>query len=170
MEQILPTKDTKSFAISMASKAQEEVQTQEKLRNSHVVRLAFWEQFLTENNKVNKLFSNISTSKDSWIGKGIGMTGVNLNLVATQRYCQSEIYFNRGSKEENKKLFDFAYKMKETIETKFGGVLEWERMNTKVSCRIKSTLTGVSIFDKDDWPKMIQFLIDVAARMETVFR
>jgi hypothetical protein len=48
--------------------------------------------------------------------------------------------------------------------------LEWERMDDKVSSRIKSELTGVSYFEQTDWDKMIQFMIDASSRMERAFR
>ncbi len=170
VEQILPTKDTEEFTIGIASKAQEEIEVQDTMKNRHLIRLNFWEQYINDSNIANKLFSNISPSKDNWIGIGIGMTGVNLNLVISKNYCRSEIYINRGSQNENKDLFDFIYKMKDSIESDFGGDLEWERMDNKVSCRIKSELTGVNYFEKSDWSKMIEFLIDVSVRMEKAFK
>ena len=170
VEQILPTKDTEDFSIGIASKAQEEVAVQETLKNRHNVRLNFWEEYLSQCNQTNKLFSNISPSKDNWIGIGIGMSGVNLNLVVSKNYCRSEIYFNRGSQDANKALFDYTLTMKEQIEQEFGQTLEWERMDDKVSCRIKFEKQGVSYFEKEDWQTMIDFLIDVAERMEKAFR
>jgi hypothetical protein len=68
VEQILPTKDTEDFAISIASKAQEEIEVQETMKNRHLVRLKFWERFLNKCNQKNNLFSNNSPSKESWIG------------------------------------------------------------------------------------------------------
>ena len=170
VEQILPTKDTEDFTIGLASKAQEEVEVQETLKNSHRIRLNFWEEYIKESNKANSLFSNISSSKDNWIGIGIGMTGVNLNLVRFENYYRSEIYINRGSQTENKDLSDFICKMKDSIETEFGGELEWERMDEKVSCRIKSELTGVSYFEQSGWNKMIDFLINTTVKMEKAFK
>lgn len=170
VEQILPVKDAEEFTISMATKAQDEILNQEKLKNSHQARLNFWSKFLEASNSKNSLWGNISPSKDNWIGIGIGMSGVNLNLVATKNYCGSEIYFNRGSQEENKDLFDFIQEQQKDIETGFGGKLSWERMDEKVSCRIRSRLDDVSIYEKEDWPKMIDFLIDASERMEKVFR
>lgn len=170
VEQILPTKDTEDFSIGIASKAQEEVAVQETLKNRYNVRLSFWEEYLRQSNHTNKLFSNISPSKDNWIGIGIGMSGVNLNLVVSKNYCRSEIYFNRGSQKANKELFDYASTMKEQIEQNFGQSLEWERMDEKVSCRIKYEKQGVSYFEENDWQTMIDFLIDAAERMEKAFR
>lgn len=44
----------------------------------------------------------------------------------------------------------------ENIEKAFG---------EKVSCRIAVRLEGVNVFDKDDWNKMAEYLVDVSQRM-----
>ncbi len=168
-EQILPTKDTEDFTISMASKSQEEIKVQETTKNRHNIRIEFWEYFIKESNKVNSLFSNNSPSKENWIAKGIGMSGVNLTIVISSNYCRSEISFNTGNKENNKKYFDFIFNSKDRIEEKFEEKLVWERMDENVTCRIKHQLDNVSYFEKDDWKKMNKFLIDSSVRMEKVF-
>jgi hypothetical protein len=168
-DQILPVKDAQDYSISMASKAQEEIAVQENLKQRHHIRLDFWSAYLKKSNNVNNLFSNISASKDNWIGIGIGMSGVNLNMVVSRSYARGEIYFNRGSKEENKWCFDFIEERKEQIEKEFGEPLIWERMDDKVSCRIKAQLDGVSIFDNQDWGKMISYMVDVSQRMAKTF-
>jgi hypothetical protein len=43
-------------------------------------------------------------------------------------------------------------------------------MDDKVSARIKYQQDNVDVFEKEDWPKMIEFLIDTASRMEKVFK
>jgi len=169
-DQILPVKDAQEYSISMASKAQEEIATQENLKTRHHLRLEFWGQYLKRSNEENSLFSNISPSKDNWIGIGIGMTGININMVVSRNYARGEIYFNRGSQEENKWCFDFIQERKNQIEKEFGEPLIWERMDDKVSCRIKAQRDDVSIYEKEDWDKMIDYMVDVAERMEKAFR
>lgn len=170
VEQILPTKDTEEFAISMANKAQEEVEVQETLKNRHHVRLAFWKAFINASNENNTLFSNISPSKDNWIGIGIGMSGVNLNVAASKNYCRSEIYINQGDKHLNETLFDFVNDLKSNIEEIVGEELVWERMDNNVSCRIKHQLDSVNIYDENDWVRMISFLVGSVQKMEHAFR
>jgi len=169
-DQILPVKDAQEYSISMASKAQEEITTQENLKTRHHLRTEFWTKFLKRSNEKNNLFSNISPSKENWIGTGIGMSGVNLNMVVSRNYARGEIYFNRGSHEENKWCFDFIQERKKQIEKEFGESLIWERMDNKVSCRIKAQRDDVSIYEKEDWDKMIDYMVDVAERMEKAFR
>jgi len=170
LEQILPTKDTEDFAISIASKAQEEIAVQETLKNRHLVRLRFWEQFINSSNKKNNFLANNSPTKESWIGKGIGMSGVNLNIVISSNYCRSEIYINRGNKELNKEIFDIFFKQKDEIEAVVGEALTWEKMEDKMTSRIKLELSGVSYFENEDWNKMNDYLIESAMNIEKAFR
>ena len=170
VEQILPTKDTEDFSISIATKAQEEIEVQESVKNRHVVRYRFWEQFINYSNHITNLFSNNSPSKENWIGKGIGMSGVNINLVVSNTYSRCELYINRGNREENKEVFDYLYKSKEKIESEFGGELIWERLDDKVVSRIKAQLDGVSYFEENDWKTMNSYMVDVSVRMEKSFR
>jgi hypothetical protein len=60
--------------------------------------------------------------------------------------------------------------MKDSIEANFGNTLEWDRMDDKVTCRIKSELKDVNCFEQDDWDKMIKYLIDSSTRMEKAFK
>jgi len=170
VEQILPTKDTEDFSIGIASKAQEEIKVQETLQNRHHVRLKFWEQFINVSNQENNLFTNISPSKDNWITKGGGMSGIGYVVSMSGSRCSCEININRGKRESNKEVFDILFEQKEEIEEVFAGELIWERMDDKVTSRIKSELSGVSYFDEEDWQKMNEFLIDVAVRMEKAFK
>ncbi|HLW29288.1 MAG TPA: DUF4268 domain-containing protein [Brumimicrobium sp.] len=170
VEQILPTKETEDFAISISAKAQEEIAVQETLKNRHHVRIKFWENFINYSNSKNNLFVNNSPTKEGWIGKGIGISGISMNCAVSGSYCKTEITFNRGSKEENKELYDFIYERKNQIETEFGGELTWERMDDNVTCRVKHQHDGVSYFEEDDWDIMSKFLVDSSVRMEKAFK
>ena len=170
VEQILPTKDTEDFAISIATKAQEEIEVQETLKNRHHIRLQFWEQFINASNQKNNLFANNSPSKESWIGKGIGMSGVNLNIGISGNYCRSEVYINKGDKDFNKEIFDFFFNQKEKIETEIGREVTWERMDDNKTSRIKLELSGVSYFEENDWNRMNEFLIETSILMEKAFK
>lgn len=72
-----------------------------------------------------------------WLGIALGLSGVSINLVVTKSYARSEIYINQGDKEKNKKVFDFFYDQKEEIEKDFVGPLLWERIDDKITSRIK---------------------------------
>lgn len=136
----------------------------------HLIRKEFWTQFLEAMNHKSTLCQNLSPATDSWIGIALGVSGISVNLVATGNYARAEIYINRGDATENKKVFDYLHGFKNEIETAFGNSLVWERMEDRVTSRIKYELRGVSIFNKADWPRMNEFLIDAAIRMHSAFK
>jgi len=166
--QIIPIKEAEDYIIKVASKNREEIENQEELENRYTVRYNFWSEFLKEVNKRNNLCTNLSPSKDAWIGIGSGVSGIHISLVVTRSYARVEIYINRGIG-QNKEVFDYFYNQKEQIEKDFGAPLIWERMDNKVTCRIKWQLDGVSVFDETDHKKMSTFLIDGLGRMKKAF-
>lgn len=141
-----------------------------KYAQMHILRKKFWTQFLEEVNKKNSIFRNINPTTDSWISIGIGITGVGINLVISKKYARSEVYINRGNKEENKKIFDRLFNLKDRIEKDFDGKLIWERMEDNVTSRIKHQLDKVDVSNEKDWSKMNDFIIDGAMRMRKAFR
>jgi len=136
----------------------------------HVIRKEFWTQFIDAMNKTNTMCSNISPTTDTWISIGLGMSGVALYLVVSRKYARSELYISRGTKEENKKIFDYFFTRKDEIESDFGSKLIWERMEDKKTSRIKVQLDGVNFANEEDWEKMNKFLIESAVRMDKAFR
>ena len=170
MEQIIPIKEAEDFVISMANKSREEVDAQEQNKERYSVRINFWNQYLKEINKVTTLYQNVSPSKDNWIGGGSGMGSVGYNSVATRNYIRIELYINCGDKNNNKVIFDSLYAKKDKIESEFGEGLTWERLDENVTARIKFQLNNVSIFNEEDWGKMIDFMVDVVPRFERAFK
>ena len=158
-EQIIPTKDAEEYMIGMAEKQQDDIQTQAKVQNRHVVRLSFWKYLLEKMNRKSSLFQNISPSKANWIGTGSGVRGVPYNFVVTKEYARIELYIDRGDKEENKEIFDFLHEKKNQIENKFGDQLIWERLDHRRASRIKYETKG-NVFDKSEWDTMSDFMID----------
>jgi hypothetical protein len=170
VEQVLPLKEAEEFSIRMAEKTQDDISSQETLKASHQKRIDFWVQFISQSNKRNQLLSNTSPTKDNWIGIGIGMSGVSINILASKNYARVEVYINRGTQKENKDIYDFIYKHKDFIENELNEPLVWERMDDHVTSRIKVQMDGVNVFDEEDWPKMIAFLIQKTEKMEKSFR
>jgi hypothetical protein len=170
VEQVLPTQDMEDFIIRMASKAKDELAAHEEERSKNPLRLEFWSGFLQEAQGKSNLFTNISPAKDNWIGLALGMTGVSMNLVVSNKMCRAEVYINRGDKSENKVCFDFLHAQIDAIEKAFGAPLEWERMDDRVTCRIRYGLLDVDLYDREDWDRMTEFMLDAAQRMHKVFK
>jgi hypothetical protein len=71
---------------------------------------------------------------------------------------------------ENKYIFDELYKVREEVEAAFGDPLEWRRLDGNKGSDILFRKTGVSVFNKEDWPKMINFMVDSMIRFEKAFQ
>ena len=169
LEQIIPTKDAEDYMIGMAEKVQNDIQVQAKVQNRHTVRIDFWKNLLEKINLKSNLFQNISPSKNNWIGTGSGVRGVPYNFVVSGQYARVEIYIDRGNKEENKQVFDYLFDKKNEIETDFSDTLTWERLDDKRASRIKYETQG-NVFDKSEWEKMSNFMVDAMIRLEETFK
>ncbi len=169
IEQIIPVKEIEDFTIKMAEKAKDELNTQEGLKTRHKLRLDFWKQLLPLINSKSDLFSNISPSKDNWIGAGAGISGVSYDLGISRNYARVEVYMYRSSQEENKFIFDSLYSKRDEIE-KITGKLEWERLDDKKASRIKKEIQNVSLYNKEDWEDMMDFMIESIIKLEAGFK
>lgn len=168
-EQIIPTKDAEDYMIGMAEKVQNDIQVQAKVQNRHTVRIDFWKKLLEKINLKSNLFQSISPSKNNWIGTSSGVRGVPYNFVVSGQYARVEIYIDRGNKEENKQFFDYLFDKKDSIESDFNHALVWERLDDKRASRIKYETQG-NIFDKEQWDKMSDFMVDAMIRLEKTFK
>ncbi len=52
----------------------------------------------------------------------------------------------------------------------FGEPLAWAELDNKITIRVKFALTNVSIFNEQDWTKMIAFMVDAVPRFERAFK
>lgn len=170
MEQIIPIKEAEEFVISMANKTREEVGNQEQMKERHVVRKKFWSAYLKEINNVCSLYLNVSPGKDHWLSAGSGMSGVLYTSVVTGDYIRIELAIVGKTQEYNKAIFDALFEKRSTIEKDFGHELVWERLSDKKMSRIKFELDGVSVFNEEDWPRMIEFMVQHVPQFEKAFR
>ena len=86
----------------------------------------------------------------------------HLELSALKR----PYWINKGAQEENKEIFDSIYKFKGEIETSFGNQLDWQRRDNGKGSRIAYWLRNVNVFNEEDWPEMIDFLISNMIKFE----
>ena len=169
IEQIIPVKEVEDFTIKMAGKAQEEQNTQDELKTRHKIRLEFWQVLINKYNSKSSLYSNITPSKDSWVSAGSGVSSVGFNFVVSKSYARTEVYMSRSIAEENKFIFDKLFEQKDSIEAKTGELI-WERLNNKKASRIKMELSDVSLYEKQDWDKMMDFMIENMLKFEAAFK
>ena len=170
VEQIIPTQDTEDYAIGMAEKTQEDIESKAKRKTRHVLREDFWTELIPKMNaKQTDLFRNISPSIGSWIGAGSGIRSVPFVLTVTKSYCSAQLHIDRRDKSDNKRIFDRLIESQDQVESEFGGSLEWKRMDEHKSCRIEAKSAG-NVFDRDQWETMIDFMTDAMFRLERALK
>ena len=169
VEQIIPTPDAEDYMIGMAEKAQEDISSQTESNQLQIIRKEFWSKLIPIMNTKSSLYQNINSSAYHWIGAGTGVRGLGLNFATTKSYGRAELYIDRGSKEENKFIYDELLKSKVQIEERFGGSLVWERLDTKRASRIKSEVSG-NVTDKEQWDEMIEFMTDTMNKLDQALK
>jgi hypothetical protein len=92
------------------------------------------------------------------------------NFLITRSYAGIELAISSSSQETNKAIFDELMHHKETIEAQYGTALSWERLDDKKMSRIAHKLQDVSIFNEEDWPKMLDFLTKQMVVFEKAMR
>jgi len=151
----------------MVDKAQEDLSTQEELKERHHIRLQFWSILLPKMKGKATIFQNSSPSKDHWLSSGgTGISGLSYNFVITKSYVGVELAISKGDTQANKQIFDELKKFEADITNDFGNTLSWERLDNKKMSRVAFALEGVNLFEKADWDKMMDFLIDNMIKLE----
>ena len=170
VEQIIPVKEAEDYMIKMADKAKVTSSLRANSSKIQETRRTYWRTLLEEFNKTSKQFQNVNPGVDHWLSGGSGVSGVAFSFTAATSYAGVDLSINRkGDKEENEMLFQKLYDMKEEIEKDFGGKLNWERLEEKISCRISVKLEQVDVRVHDDWEKMIKFQCDNMSRLYNAF-
>lgn len=168
-DQIIPVKDAEDYTISIAKKTQDENKSGEEKQARFTIRQTFWTEFIDYNKSVNGLFSINTPTTDNWIGRAVkGSNGLNCNVIVNFDNCRAEIYINTGDKDRNKNIFDFLYGNKDAIEAKFGESLTWQRLDDKVTSRIRIDRDWIYV-DVDQRQQVIEFLTIAAGKLMDIF-
>ncbi len=171
VEQIIPTKDAEDYTISMVDKAQEDLTSQEELKERHHLRLEFWSKLLPKFKGKATIFQNSSPSKDHWLSSGgTGISGLSYNFLVTKSYVGVELAISKSDTQANKQVFDELRKFETEITDSFGDLLSWERLDTKKMCRVAYSLQGVNLNHKEEWDKMMDFLVENMLKLEKSMR
>ena len=167
-DQIIPVEDTKDYQIQIAKKEQEEsaesASTQIRYNNRH----KFWSEFIDYNKTKNGLYAASTAVTDNWMGKSVRtMPGGSINIIINQDNCRVELYLNTGEQAKNKQIFDTLATHKSEVDSQIDG-LEWQRMDDKVTCRVRLDMS-YSYLNPDDKQKIFEFFVEKSQLMMDVF-
>lgn len=167
-DQIIPIEDAEDYQIKIASKKQEESETAESTKVRYNNRKQFWGEFVEYCKVKGCVFSANSPTTDNWIGKSVRtIVGASLNLIINKDCCRTEIYINTGDKDLNKQVYDKLLTKKDFLEKEMPGLV-WQRMDDKVTCRIRLDEKYIYLHDEDK-QALFDFFVDSANKMMDVF-
>ena len=170
-DQIIPVKGAEEYTIRMAAKTQEATQALAVVTERAESCRKFWSEFIDYNEKNDGPYKSSSSSKDSWLSKSVGISGVNVNVVISRNNCRVELYisFGDGDKDRHKNAYDVYYDAKHEIESQMPGLtLDWERRDEYVTSRIKLE-KQLSYINEDQRQEVIEFLTNGSKRFLEVF-
>jgi len=141
-----------------------------ELADRHIKRLEFWEQLLPVLNSKTNIYKNVSPSKDNWLAGRTGTSGINFHIIIRMESAAVQLVIekSRGS-ELNNKIFDYIYSHKEDIEEKLGKVIIWNRMDNKVSSRIRYDIDKCGLKDITTWKEGHEIISNEFVKWEKVF-
>ena len=168
VQQIIPLPEAHQYQVQLREK--EQVGRKKRVER-YDVRLKFWEGLIGVARTRKTRHANIKPGSYHWLGASSGIRGLGLNYVIVQEYGVVELYIDRGGAEENKRIFDHIHAQKEEIETRFGGTLSWERLDTKRACRIKHVIElGGYRSPEQQWPDIQAEMVDAMSKLESAMK
>jgi hypothetical protein len=168
VQQIIPLPEANEYQVQLREKEQK---GRKKRAERYDERLRFWEGLVAIAHKRRTRHANIKPGPFNWIGASSGIRGLGFNYAIVQEYGTSELYIDRGEVSENKRIFDELQAQKEQIETRFGGPLSWERLDTKRACRIKSVVErGGYRSPESQWPEIQEEMVNTMTRLEEALK
>jgi hypothetical protein len=170
LEQIIPTPEAADFMIGISEKESEQKTVERSLVKAKNRNVQFWEQALEQLDRAGVgLYRNVSAGKDHWLWAGSGLSGVPYSMIFLKSEARVEISIARKDKEENKRIYDLLYDQKDAIEERFGAEFNWMRLDDRISCRI-SYGKAFDGHDTEQWPEIIDWLVEHVQRLEKAFR
>lgn len=169
-EQLLPPPNTEDYQIRLGLKKQEASVSKEESAERYKLRRAFWTEAIPQLASKAGIYQNVSPTKDNWIVGASGHSGIGFNSVILLNGVRAEIMIAKSSANENKAIFNELLALREQLEKEYGRALDWDILENKVASRISISMGDVNLHDKDDWQKIIDFLVENISKLVQVFK
>jgi hypothetical protein len=163
-----------TLIVGPSEEGREAGKIKKQLSERYIIREIFWTQLLEYEKTRTKLHANISPTRHNWLGTSAGLLrGFGLNYGVRKNSMDVELYIDKGKDkdEENLVFFEKLEKQKTKIEKTFGGMLEWQRLESKRACRIKKEITIGGYRDAEaKWPQIHEAAVDAMIKLEKALR
>ena len=126
----------------------------------------FWSSFNDILEQRGKPFNKRKATTDHWYNVAIGSSEAQLqiDLVNKEHKLRVGLWIYN-----NKDLFDALQQHKTEIEEALGIALSWHRLDDKKASRICTDIVGLDFQSRDNYPEMINAVIDIVVKMRKVF-
>ena len=140
----------------------------DKSGNTAEIRKRFWTYALPIIKKANNrtgAYLNCNPIKGNEVWGRFGIGGFKIGCVANLDQAYVWFYLGKKEKDKNKEAFDLLYSHKEEIDKAVGAGLNWTRADNSIASWITKELTGVSISNEQNWPKIAEFLAEWSSKI-----
>ncbi len=163
VQQVIPLPEAAEYQIKIREKEQRE--RKEKAADGPFLK--FWEGLLASGENSTPLHSKMSPYERGYMGAGSGTKGLTFYYAIARHSNRVELYIDRGSSADNKRIFDELFSQKVEIENAFSEPLSWERRDTGRASRVAYIMTlGGYKDDEAIWPAIQTAMIKAMVRFE----
>lgn len=167
VQQIIPLPEAADFQTKIRAKEQAERGRREE---RHEIRYQFWTNLLEYAKTRTKLFSGKSPTAARGFGVGMGRAGLKLGFMTRGNDSHVEIEIDSTDIEKTLRMYKHFRDNSGEIETAFNGQLDWEQLEDRRACFIRSYLMGGWKSPRDEWPQIHKNLVDEVIKLEAAVR
>ena len=131
----------------------------------HKVRREYWSQILPAIRTETGTFNYVSPTKNNYMSGSTSCPGVQLSCVANYNQARVEIYIDTGDVGKNQTIYDALKSHQSQIEADYGRPLKWYNQEGNRSCKLYDELLDVCVANRDDWPTMMKFHIEIGTKL-----
>ncbi|MCL1945066.1 MAG: DUF4268 domain-containing protein [Firmicutes bacterium] len=140
-----------------------------EINKSKIRNLPFWENFnsILSNRKDIGLNATRAVASRHYCDFSIAslICHLSADLMWRDRFIRINFYIP-----DNKDLYDFVYKSKNTIENELKGVsLDWDRKEDKKPSSVSTNIDGLSFENQSNYNDLCNKIIDMLVRFRKVF-
>jgi hypothetical protein len=122
-----------------------------------IIRQAFWTAF----GKYMRPIHSAEGMKINWINYHTGVKNIHFRMEADQHYAAIYIAIQHPDPEIQELYFHQFLELKDLLHAELGEGWQWQLRipveGGKEITRIYKEMSGVSVFNRDDWPALISF-------------
>lgn len=133
------------------------------------IRQLFWHKL---ENRTRRLPGQ-KGKKVKWIFDDTGIKGLDLRFDINRERAIVAIEVNHRSEDRRLKLYEKLEACKSIIETIYEAPLSWDYLYTKIEgkevCRVYEELAPADLYNQEEWPVVMKFMINRMIRLEKAF-